>query len=532
MRTALAVLALSCLASNSTHAQLLIWSDEVPGGVITGGFTLGTSTFGTGSFEMPVPTGSTIQKALFYATRADGSGDATTVSLNDQDYVFGPANQGPGYNSAYGGTSLHTIDVTDDLDPTVTNYTIRISPSAPSNGFREFYLLIAYAQPGADPVWCDVYFSTANSALSINYTLNTSRPMLTAGGIAFASVVGYALDYWQDCEEVSVNGTPLGHLYGGDFNAASPWGASGSFFYSNDAFLGLGDDTVDLAIDGGDALSDISSLVTDGATSITVQYDHCPIGSVTSQQDNHVWLMVLAYTTDPCSQVFSLGPDTTLCAGATLQLDAAMLEGDHVWQDGSTAAAYSVTAAGTYHVTITDGACQWTDTIEVTMQPLSFYLGGDIILCMGDQIQLDAYSGAEATYVWQDGTTDPTLTVSSAGVYRVTASLGNCSITDSVRVTMDSCLFEVEVPNIFTPNGDATNSTFQPTLVGVSAVSLYIYNRWGQLIYTSSALQPVWDGRTDSGMPVPDGTYFYVLGYTRNGAQGPEELHGAVTLLR
>lgn len=236
----IAVNMLACASFHNAQAQLLIWSDEVPGGVITGGFTLGTATFGTGSFEMPVPAGSTIHKALFYATRADGFGEATTVQLNDQNYIFDPSNEGPGYTSTYGGTSLHTIDVTADLDPTVTNYTIRISPSAPSNGFREFYLLIAYARPGADPVWCDVFFSTANSALSIDYTLNTSRPMLTSGGIAFASVVGYALDYWQDCEEVAVNGTPLGHLYGGDFNAATTWGASGTFFYSNDAFYGLG----------------------------------------------------------------------------------------------------------------------------------------------------------------------------------------------------------------------------------------------------------------------------------------------------
>ena len=335
---AIALAVLACVSIHSAKAQLLIWSDEVPGGVITGGFTLGTASFGTGSFEMPVPLGSTIHKALFYATRADGSGEATTVELNDQNYIFEPGNSGPGHTSVYGGTSLHTIDVRADLDPTVTNYTIRISPSAPSNGFREFYLLIAYALPGADPVYCDVFFSTANSALSIDYTLNTSRPMLTIGGIAFASVVGYALDFWNDCEEVAVNGTPLGKLYGGDFNAATPWGgSSGTFFYSNDEFYGSGDDTVDVEVDGGDALSNIPSSVSDGATSITVQYDHCFTSQLPSQQDNHVWLMVLAYTAGPCSQILSLGPDTTLWQGAPLLLDASMIEGDHLWQDGSTA---------------------------------------------------------------------------------------------------------------------------------------------------------------------------------------------------
>lgn len=78
-----------------------------------------------------------------------------------------------------------------------------------------------------------------------------------------------------------------------------------------------------------------------------------------------------------------------------------MLEGDHVWQDGSTAAAYSVTAAGTYHVTITDGACQWTDTMKMRAHATPFLLPGrgHPSFAWVTRFQLDAYSGAEATYV-------------------------------------------------------------------------------------------------------------------------------------
>lgn len=169
--------------------------------------------------------------------------------------------------------------------------------------------------------------------------------------------------------------------------------------------------------------------------------------------------------------------------------------------------------------------------VSVQSNP-AFELHSSITLCLGDDVQLDAYAGPQATYIWQDGTADPTFTASSSGLYRATATIAGCSLTDTVRVAMDICLFFMDVTNIFTPNGDASNNTFQPMLRGVFNVSLAIYNRWGQLIQTTAALQPIWDGRTESGMPVPDGTYYWILGYTRNGDQLIEELRGTVTLLR
>jgi gliding motility-associated-like protein len=509
-----------------------VWNDEVPGGVITGSFTLGVETFGTGSFEMPVPPGSTIYKALFFAAQS-GSGQTTvTAELNTVPYEFDLTDQAHTYNSVYGTAALHVIDITADLDPTVTDYTIRVSiDQAGTHSFHEFYLLIAYELPGAVPVWCDVFFSDANSAAVIDYTLTTSGPMQTVGGIAFATFAGFSLDEWQDCERVIVNGTLLGKYYGGDFNAVSPWGASGSFFFSNDLFTGLGDDDADLEIDGTDVLSDISGLVSDGSSTLTVRYEHCPSQS---PEDNHVWLMVLAYTSAPCSRVLSLGPDTTLCLGDELTLTSDLPAGDHLWQDGSTANTYRVTTSGLYTVTVSDGACQWSDSVSISVNaPPRFDLGPDLTLCVGEDVVLDASVDGEALYRWQDGSTAPLLVVDSAGVFRAIVTREGCTAQDSVLIQMDSCLFAVEMPNVFTPNGDENNSTFQPIVLrGVKDVELEIRNRWGQLLFTSTALAPLWDGRTGSDDPAPEGTYFWVLRYTRSQDQVSEVLSGTLTLLR
>ena len=41
--------------------------------------------------------------------------------------------------------------------------------------------------------------------------------------------------------------------------------------------------------------------------------------------------------------------------------------------------------------------------------------------------------------------------------------------------------------------------------------SLKIMNRWGNVVYESSSYENNWDGRTNSGINLSDGTYFYVL---------------------
>ena len=67
-------------------------------------------------------------------------------------------------------------------------------------------------------------------------------------------------------------------------------------------------------------------------------------------------------------------------------------------------------------------------------------------------------------------------------------------------------------------------------LEGVDNLELKILNRWGQVVYTTKALQFAWDGRSGAGEPVSDGTYYWVLAY--DGAKGPGEQHGVVTVMR
>ncbi|HNK42490.1 MAG TPA: gliding motility-associated C-terminal domain-containing protein, partial [Flavobacteriales bacterium] len=81
----------------------------------------------------------------------------------------------------------------------------------------------------------------------------------------------------------------------------------------------------------------------------------------------------------------------------------------------------------------------------------------------------------------------------------------------------------IEVPNVFSPNGDGKNDVLEFTGVEYFPGNhLRVFNRWGQPIYEASSYKNTWRA---SG--VPEGTYFYVLKLP-NG----KEYTGHVTLLR
>ena len=104
--------------------------------------------------------------------------------------------------------------------------------------------------------------------------------------------------------------------------------------------------------------------------------------------------------------------------------------------------------------------------------------------------------------------------ISIAGCYSVTAvdSFLNESISSNiVCLDIDSCEI-YNLPNVFTPNGDGLNDYFVPFPYNfVEKINLQIFNRWGQIVFTTENPDINWDGKDKiSKKDCSDGVYFYV----------------------
>ena len=132
-----------------------------------------------------------------------------------------------------------------------------------------------------------------------------------------------------------------------------------------------------------------------------------------------------------------LGPNQNICLGDQVNLNAFINDPTvtYAWQDGTTTSTYTVTQTGTYHVTLDNGVCPTSDTIEIFVNSTSAIdLGPDTNFCTGESIVLDSNLPG-ATFSWQDGSTGATFTVNQTGWYWVTATIGTCSDTDSIYIT-------------------------------------------------------------------------------------------------
>ena len=95
---------------------------------------------------------------------------------------------------------------------------------------------------------------------------------------------------------------------------------------------------------------------------------------------------------------------------------------------------------------------------------------------------------------------------------------------------VDTTLNNITVPNAFTPNGDGKNDYF--VVDGVDkfpANELVVFNRWGEIVYRAKPYNNDWGGNNQSGAPLPEGTYYYVLRLNINDGK---VLSGDVTIMK
>lgn len=111
------------------------------------------------------------------------------------------------------------------------------------------------------------------------------------------------------------------------------------------------------------------------------------------------------------------------------------------------------------------------------------------------------------------------------------------TVTDELGCTKTACeiaevlLPFVGAPDAFTPNGDGTNDVFQviPSNV-LEQTNLTIYNRWGEIVYTSDS-DFTWDGTKD-GVALPQELYLWTIGVRQINTGETSQEMGEVNLIR
>lgn len=233
-----------------------------------------------------------------------------------------------------------------------------------------------------------------------------------------------------------------------------------------------------------------------------------------------------------------LGGDISICIGAAVRLDATTSEGLlYNWSTGADTSVVFIDTPGDFAVTVTS-FCGAVASDTITIVPVSTeltFLDTTTMynLCFGDSTALNAFALGADSYLWSDGLTESTRTVSQAGPLAVQVANGCDTVLLSYQISFTDCC-ELYVPNAFSPNGDGVNDRFRafPSLVGcngVSSATLRVYDRWGGEVFEGEALQEGWDGYV-AGEPANNGVYAYILSYLN----GQEEVlvTGDLSLLR
>ena len=121
----------------------------------------------------------------------------------------------------------------------------------------------------------------------------------------------------------------------------------------------------------------------------------------------------------------------------------------------------------------------------------------------------------------------------TAGEFTITQIVTNeLGCTDTLqKVVCVESRTEVYIPNAFTPNDDDENDVLKLNLLGVDRAEWKIFDRFGEIVFSSNDKDATWDGTMD-GQRLHNGVYILYVEYYKDGSDFPLRHTQSVTLLR
>ena len=167
------------------------------------------------------------------------------------------------------------------------------------------------------------------------------------------------------------------------------------------------------------------------------------------------------------------------------------------------------------------GRCKETsDSLVITINPspvAGFEADTNNVFTSFNIQFTDTSSGTPVEWLWKFGDGDSSLSPVPKHAFKEIGEFPVSLFITDTKGCIDSAsttiriIEGIKIPNVFTPNGDGINDFFIIANSGLADYHVQIFNRWGNLLFETTAAEIIWDGRTPAGKPVEAGTYFYIL---------------------
>ncbi|WP_417610682.1 gliding motility-associated C-terminal domain-containing protein [Owenweeksia hongkongensis] len=243
---------------------------------------------------------------------------------------------------------------------------------------------------------------------------------------------------WQDNSTSNeINITQSGQYHVKVTNSCGTYSDTVNITLHNPAVINLGPDQ-NYCVPGSHTLS-----IPNNTTGNVVWSNSSTAKSISVNSNGKYWVKVTnscGVFTDTVRITYEKG--TTLDIGDTIgkcnnvsySLLANVTGGSYLWSTNATSQGIIVNNPGTYWVKYTDNCGTYYDTAYVVnLGMASVDLGPDTLICVGEQIELDA-GGSGSFYSWNTGATSRKITVDSTGTYFVSSNNGCGPVWDTINV--------------------------------------------------------------------------------------------------
>lgn len=211
--------------------------------------------------------------------------------------------------------------------------------------------------------------------------------------------------------------------------------------------------------------------------------------------------------------------------------------GTFTWNTGATGNVETYYAPGNYFV-VASNSCG-TDTAFFIIQGGNLTAGFTASPASGNSpltVNFNNTSTNADFYNWifGNGNTsndiNPSFLFTIPGTYTVTLIATNaagCADTAFYNITVDSCIYSMQIPNVFTPDGNTVNDTYYTTGNCADEFHAYFFDRWGVKVYEYHDASASWDGSTFTGSQITKGIYSYII-FVRDYNGDQHKYHGFI----